>query len=349
MPRRRASTVVTLTLNPAVDLWFSVDRMVAGPKLRCHDVRRDPGGGGVNVARVIRRLGGKALAMVAAGGAAGAELEAMLRRERVPAMILPIAGDTREDVTAEDRSTGAEYRFVMPGPSLRPRESSAFLAAVEGLDPAPGILVASGSLPAGAATGLYRRIATWARERGVKFALDASGKALREGLAAGVWLAKPNLAELEALHGGPLPDTQVRLVACRAIVDHGGAQIVALSMGDQGALVVSRTEAWHAKAPKVRLVSTIGAGDSFTGGLIHALAAGLPVSEALRWAVAAGTATLLTPGTGLCRTSDVGALCERVRPAPIPMKRTARRPRTAQDAARRDEKGTRAAPHAADT
>lgn len=321
MSRRGSSTVVTVTLNPAVDLWFRIDRMQAGPKLRCRDVRRDPGGGGVNVARVVRRLGGRALAVVAAGGPSGAELEAMLRRERVPARVLRIAGNTREDFTAEDHSTGAEYRFVMPGPKLRRSECKAVLAAVENLEPAPGILVASGSLPAGTSCSLYRQIALWARARGVRFALDTSDKGLREGLAAGVWLVKPNLAELEALHGGPLADVQARLAACRVLVDTGGAEIVALSMGAKGALIVTRTEAWCAKAPRVRLVSTIGAGDSFTGGLIHALAAGLPIPEALRWAVAAGTATLHTPGTELCRASDVETLRARVRPVPVRTRR----------------------------
>jgi 6-phosphofructokinase 2 len=315
-PSRWRAAIVTLTLNPAVDVSFAVDRLTPGPKLRCRDVRRDPGGGGLNVARVIRRLGGKALAVFPAGGATGEQLQTLLRRERTPHMAIPIAGETREDYTAEERATGAEYRFVTPGPRLKAAEQAAVIAAAFA-DPPPRVLVASGSLPAGAPAGLYGRLATAARARGVRLALDASGPALRQGLTAGVWLTKPNLEELASLTGGPLPDLDARLAACRSLVRQGQAEIVALSMAAEGALIVSADGAWRAAAPRITPVSTVGAGDSFMGGLVLALSRRLAVPEALRWAVAAGSAALMAPGTQLCRAADVQALLPRIKPEPL--------------------------------
>jgi 6-phosphofructokinase 2 len=311
-PGPRAA-VVTLTLNPALDVSFNVDGVEPGPKLRCHDVRHDPGGGGVNVARVIRRLGGRALAVFAAGGAAGGQLQTLLRRERTPHLAIPIAGETREDFTAKDLATGEEYRFVTPGPRLTRPEQAAALAAALGAGPPPRFLAASGSLPPGAPVGLYGRLATAARARGLRFALDSSGPALRQGLAAGVWLVKPNLEELAALMGGPLPDLPVRLAACRELVRAGRAEIVALSMGPEGAMIVSADEAWLAASPRISPVSTVGAGDSFLGGLIHALSRKRPAPDALRFAVAAGAAALTAPGAQLAHAKDVETLLPRVR------------------------------------
>jgi 6-phosphofructokinase 2 len=324
---RKRPAVVTLTLNPAIDVSFSVDKLTPGQKLRCHDLRRDAGGGGINVARAIRRLDGDALAVFPAGGPVGEQLTRLLRREHTPVLAIPVGGETREDFTAEDRATGAEYRFVMPGPRLKPAEWAAAVEAA--LAASPQVLVASGSLPAGAPVSLYARLAEKVRARDVRLALDAAGPALRHGLAAGAWLVKPNLEELAALRGGPLPDLESRLAACRDLVRGGKAQIVALSMGPEGALIVSADEAWRAAAPQITPVSTVGAGDSFMGGLVHALSRDLPLAEALRWAVAAGSAALMAPGTQLCRLSDVQALLPRIRPERLAVSATPPRPAAA--------------------
>lgn len=316
MARRAApGRIVTLTMNPAVDVSFVVDRMSPTEKLRARNVRRDPGGGGVNVARVIRRLGGRSLAVFPAGGPGGARMEAMLRAERTPHRACPIAGETREDFAAEALDTGAQYRFVLPGPRLSGAECKAACDAVFALEPT--MIVVSGSLPPGAPVTLYGRIARQARAARAKMALDASGVALRHGLAAGVWLVKPNLAELAQASGAALADTGSRLAACRAIVAAGGAEIVALSMGGEGAMLVTAAAAWQAKAPAVAAVSTVGAGDSFMGALVLALASGLDHPEALRRAVAAGSAALLAPGSQLCLPADVHRLAERVCATPL--------------------------------
>jgi len=310
MPRSGRPSIATLTLNPALDIACAVDRLQPGQKLRCRDVRRDPGGGGINVARVIRRLGGKATAVFPAGGATGDRLKMLLDYEGLPQRAIRIVGETREDFTAEEACTGAEYRFVFPGPNLRQAELSALLAAVEALG--PDILVASGSLPPGVRKGALGTLARRARVWGARLAVDAAGPALRHALAAGVWLAKPNLAELEELTGTALPDLPSRLEACGAIVDRGGVEHLALSMGREGALLVSKEGAWFAPALPIIPVSAIGAGDSFLAGLVFALAGQRPPVQALAYAVAAGSAALLAPGTQLARASDVKAFAAKV-------------------------------------
>ncbi|MDO8380245.1 1-phosphofructokinase family hexose kinase [Phenylobacterium sp.] len=303
--RAAAPVIATLTLNPAVDLSAVVDRLEPERKLRCHDLRRDPGGGGINVARVIRRLGGQAVAAFVAGGVGGERLRALLATERVPVAVVPTQAETRENFTAHDLATGQEYRFVMPGAPLRTAEQRSVMVLLKGLTPAPEILVLSGSLPPDFPLAVHERLIRQARRAGVRLVLDASGQALTAGLAAGVWLVKPNLRELEDLCGRPLPDLASRLAACREIIAAGGAAMVALSLGREGALLVTAERAWRARPLDIVPVSTIGAGDSFLAGLVWALGRGLAPPEALRWAVATASATLLAPGTSLCRRADV--------------------------------------------
>lgn len=304
------AAIATLTLNPSVDLSFFVDRFAPGEKLRCAAPRRDAGGGGVNVARVVRRLGGRAMAIFPAGGANGERLTALVRAERLPHLAQPIAGETREDITAEARESGEQYRFVMPGPTLGRTEWRGLLETAIAV--APKVLVASGSLPPGAPITFYRRLAGFTRDAGIKFALDSSGLALRHGLAGKVWLVKPNLVELQQVIGCDLRCMETRRAACRSIVARGDAEIVALSLGAEGALLVTQDVALQASAPKITPASAVGAGDSFLGGLVHALTEGNDLGEALRWGVACGTAAIAAPGTQLCRAADARRLFDRV-------------------------------------
>lgn len=305
--------IVTLTLNPTVDLTAIVDKVEPERKLRCRDLTCDPGGGGVNVARVIHRLAGDVLAIVTAGGETGVRLQTLLNQERVRTLVIPIGAETREDFTAFETATGRQYRFVFPGPELSAGEWRQAARRVSEIHPRPDVLVISGSLPPGAPTDLYARLAIGARKAGARVALDATGAAFDAAVRAGVWLIKPNLRELEALHGAPLADETARIAACRGVIARGGAQIVALSLGHEGALLVTADEAWRAPPMAITPVSTVGAGDSFLAGLVLAFTRGRPPREALAWASATASATLLAPGTRLCSGADVTRLLTMVR------------------------------------
>ncbi|AJY39751.1 1-phosphofructokinase family hexose kinase [Burkholderia humptydooensis] len=297
--------IVTVTPNPAIDVATSVERVTDTRKLRCGPARRDPGGGGINVARVLTRLGADCSAVYLAGGDTGLALHGLLADECVHASCVDIAGETRENFSVHETSTGREFRFVLPGPALAPDEWPRCVDALARLADASRYLVMSGSLPPGMPDDCYGRLARLANARGVRAVVDTSGPALAAALEAGVYLVKPSLGELRALTGLPLEDDDARLAAARAIVGSRRAQIVALTLGDAGALVVSRDEAVRLPGVKVAVRSAIGAGDSFVAGLVDALNRGASVADASRYALAAASASLLSVGTALCAKDDV--------------------------------------------
>lgn len=306
-------TIVTVTINPAIDVATSVERVEPSVKLRCGPARRDAGGGGVNVARVVRRLGGATLAILPVGGLTGQRLVQLLEAEGVPMVAVPIAGDTREDFTAIERSTGREYRFVLEGPHLSWAEWRACLDAAVQPGDGTAIVVASGSLPPGAPADFHSRLAANARKAGDRLVLDVAGPALAAALRQGVYMVKPNLRELRDLTGESLDDDPARLAAARALITAGGADVVALTMGDQGALLVTADRAWRAPALPIAPVSSVGAGDSFLGGMVYALSVGQALEDALRLGLACGSAALLSPGTGLCEPDMVRRLLPQAR------------------------------------
>ena len=308
------TAILTVTMNPALDLSIETARVRPERKLRCAAPRRDPGGGGINVARVLGRLGLDCTALYPAGGPTGALLGDRLAAEGVRGHAIPIAGTTRENVTVRETDTGQQYRFVVPGPALDPAEHRACLAAVStggGLD----WLVASGSLPPDAPADLYRDIALAGIERGARIVLDSAGPALDRALGSGIWLVKPNLRELSELLGRALEDEDEAALgaAARGLAAEGAAEVVALSLGHRGALVATRDLCLHAPAITVAVESAVGAGDSFVAGMVWRLAGGAGLREAFAAGVAAGTAALLTPGTELCRAADVERLLPLVR------------------------------------
>lgn len=314
----QTGTALCLTLNPSVDVSTHAPSVVPADKLRCGPAQREPGGGGLNVARVVQRLGGRATACYPAGGSGGAWLDAHLRDIGLPAQRIPIADETRENFTVQALDTGAEYRFVLPGPSLSEPEWRACLDAIDSLTEPPAFLVASGSLPPGAPVDFYAQAAQRARRRGVRTILDSSGAALAQGLAAGVFLVKPNLRELGDLLGEVLDQRPDRWrSAAQQLVDAGQAEVVALSLGDRGALLVTHDQAWQAPALPITLASSVGAGDSFVGAMTWALQAGRALPDAFAWGVAAGSAALITPGTGLCRLEDIQRLRPQVSVRPL--------------------------------
>ncbi len=305
--------IITVTINPAVDVSTSVDRVEPVRKLRCRTERREPGGGGINVARVISRLGGDVLAVYAAGGVIGGLLRELVEKEGVAAHPVEIAGVTRESFTVLDESTQGEFRFVLPGPELSAFEWRSCLEQVTRTAGDRGYVIASGSLARGVPEDFYARLAHAAKAANCRFIVDASGPTLKAALEAGVYLAKPNLRELQDMLGEPLANRGSQIDACRALVEQGQAEIVALSLGSAGALLVTRDLAVFSEPLPVKVMSSVGAGDSFLGAMVWSLSSGHSLEDALRYAVAAGSAALLAPGTQLCNRADVVRLSADVR------------------------------------
>jgi 6-phosphofructokinase 2 len=304
--------IVTLTLNPSIDVSTTVERVVAEDKLRCAPPRHDPGGGGLNVSRAIERLGGASMAVYTAGGPPGDILRALFEQTGIEHRTVPTRQWTRENLHVEELSTGRQYRFGMPGPELAEDEWRACLEVASGLTPAPDYLVASGSLPPGVPDDFYAAVARRGRAQGARVVLDTSGAALGRAVEAGVYAIKPNLRELAALAGHPVDRDDQQEQACRRLVESGRCEVVLASFGPGGALLVSADHCRRIRGPAVPVRSRVGAGDCTVAGFVLALARGLDLVDAARFGVAAGTAAVITPGTELCRREDVEALYARM-------------------------------------
>jgi 6-phosphofructokinase 2 len=305
--------IVTVTINPAIDIFVNVARVEPTRKLRCSAPKRDPGGGGINVARVAHRLGSSVTAIYPTGGAIGKLLHRLVEREGIDSLVTPSHVETRENFTAYEETTGEQYRFVLPGSALHRAEWEAVLHKLTTLPEKPKFVVASGSVPPGVPEDFFARVARQAKQLGAQCVIDTSGSALKTALIEGVALIKPNLVELSDLVGAPLDTEDARVAACRKLITDGRVEAVALTLGEQGALLVTADKVYRAQPMSIEPVSTVGAGDSFLGGLVAALAANNPLQQAFRVAVAAGSAAVLSPGTELCRKDVVQRLLPEVK------------------------------------
>jgi 6-phosphofructokinase 2 len=299
--------IVTLTMNPALDIATATEQIVPAHKLRCVPPRYDAGGGGINVARAVHALGGETLAVFPAGGAAGEMICHLLEEEGVPHRVIAIAGFTRESLAVEERESGKQYRFILPGPVIGPADQERCLDGLSAAAPAAEVIVASGSLPLGVAPDFYARVGELAKQYGKRFVLDSSGAALREA-GKGIFLLKPSLRELEELSGRRIAGERDEEAAAQEVIADGRAEIVVVSLGARGALVAARE--WNGRVPSmpVEAKSTVGAGDSMLAGIVLGLSRGLSLVEAVRFGIAAGSASLLGSGTQLCRRDDAERL-----------------------------------------
>ncbi len=302
--------VVTLTMNPTLDVATSINSVAPEIKLRCAAPRFHPGGGGINVSRAIAFLGGKSCAVYASGGHTGTMLAQLLEAEAIEQYPVPIAGTTRESLIIYEESTSLQYRFTMPGPELAAEEWIACLETI--FDLGPAYLVASGSLPNGVPVEFYGEITRYAREYDIRVILDTAGDALNRAMGKGVYLIKPNLRELELFAGEKIRDEAHIKSAGRRLIAEGLADVMVVSLGARGAVMITSEDYVLFHAPVVPIASKVGAGDSMVGGIVMALAQGRPLTDAVRFGVAAGSAAVMTPGTLLCRRDDTYRLHDAV-------------------------------------
>jgi 6-phosphofructokinase 2 len=299
--------IVTLTMNPALDIATATDRVVPTHKLRCAAPRYDPGGGGINVARAVHALGGEAVAIFPAGGAAGEMIRHLLDEEDVAYDAVAIAGFTRESLAIEERETGQQYRFILPGPQISERDQERCLDQLSVLAAGASYIIASGSLPLGVPDDFYARVAALAKSLGKGLVLDTSGAALKEA-GGGIHLLKPSLRELQDLVGREIRTEREQERAAQQIIEQGRSDIVVLSLGEEGALLATAQGSERFAAIPVAARGTIGAGDSMLAGIVLSLSRGLALNEAVRFGMAAGAAALFGTGTELCRRADVERL-----------------------------------------
>jgi 6-phosphofructokinase 2 len=303
-------TIVTMTVNPSVDKSTRVAHVTAEQKLYCKPPQFDPGGGGVNVARAIKKLGGESLLLYPVGGLTGKMLQTLLDKESLNHRHFPIEGSIRESLVVLEESTGLQYRFGMPGPGFQEQEWEQFLTAMSVMDPVPEYLVASGSLPPGVPVDFYAQVARLGKNRGAKVIIDVAGEALKKALEEGVYLIKPNIREFGELVGKKIHEESQIKGAAQQLVKNGRCELLVISLGAAGALMVSEGVAERILPPTVPIVSKVGAGDSMVAGIVLSLAHGRSPRESVFFGVAAGAAAVMTPGTELCRKEDAERLFE---------------------------------------
>jgi 6-phosphofructokinase 2 len=300
--------ILTVTLNPALDLSARVGQMLAGPKLRLSAPHYEPGGGGVNVARAIYALGGDVLAWVAVGGASGAQHLGLLQGQGVAVQPFAAPGETRQSWAITD-DAGQQFRLQLPGADWPAALGPQALADI--LAHAPGLVVLSGSQPPGLAADFAQTLA--AQLGPERLIVDTSGPALLQLVRAPRPAGRPAVlrldqAEAEGLAGKPLATVAETAAFARALVAQGVAVRVCIARGADGSVLADEASAHHCRPPAVPVQSKVGAGDSFTGAFTLALAQGQTAPEALRLGTAAAAAAVMTPGTALCRAEDVARL-----------------------------------------
>tara|TARA_R110002020_G_scaffold254617_1_gene468334 strand:- start:12585 stop:13538 length:954 start_codon:yes stop_codon:yes gene_type:complete len=297
--------IATLTLNPALDKSTTIDLLQSEKKLRCDEPTYEPGGGGINVSRAIKILGGESLAIYAAGGPAGDQIEKLLKDEGIVQLRIKTENPTRENLMVMESSTSNHYRFGMPGRELSKSELQRCLDAIQDLPDETEYLVASGSLPPGAPEGFYGEVAKIAQEKNIKCVIDTSGKALLKAAEAGVCIMKPNLSELSSLAGKEQITGMEQEDIARKIIKDGKADTLIVSLGARGAMLVTKDILDYVVPPTVKMKSTVGAGDSMVAGIIFSISRRDKMEDAIKWGVAAGTAATITPGSELCKKEDV--------------------------------------------
>lgn len=297
------ANIITITFNPALDKSIAVPALVPEKKLKCSQAKIDPGGGGINVSRAIHKLGGNSEAVFLSGGYTGKQFEALLAMEKIVSMALPIGGDTRENFIVFDESANLQYRFGMDGPLVKEEEWAQILDHITKQEHI-NYLVASGSLPPGIPAEIFGQLAVIAKQKNARLVVDTSGTALQLAVKEGVFLCKPNLSELSSLYGKEKLALEEVGLAAKSIIANGGCEAMVISMGAEGAMLVTAAEQFQCKPPAVTIRSTVGAGDSMVAGITLALSNGLGYEDALRYGVAAGTAATLNAGTELCKKED---------------------------------------------
>jgi 6-phosphofructokinase 2 len=296
-------TIITITFNPALDKSITVPEVISEKKLKCSQPVYEPGGGGINVARAIKKLGGDPTAIFLAGGFVGNKISQLLRDDGITVQRINIIGDSRENLIVGDVATSRQYLFDMPGPTIQSNEWRACLNAitlVEGVQ----YIVVSGSIPPGLPDDIFKRLAFIAAKKKAKLIVDTSGKALQQAVEAGVYMIKPNMKELASLVGADSLVPSTAIAAAKKLIAKSKCKAIVVSMGANGALLVTNQAVVEIPQPLLTVKSTVGAGDSLVAGIVYALSQNYNLPDAARFGVACGSAATMNPGTELCNKKD---------------------------------------------
>ncbi|WP_430867468.1 1-phosphofructokinase [Demequina aurantiaca] len=308
--------IITLTPNPSLDRTIALDTLQRGGVHRALSLREDPGGKGVNVSRALAANGTATIAVLPAGGAMAAQFSSLLDDARVPHTLIDLAGAVRTNITLVEED-GTTTKINERGRLSTAADATLMLEAVEAQLTGASWVVGCGSLPPGLDGSLYRELVERARARGVKIAIDTSGDALGDAIAARPDLVKPNHHELGEYVGHPLRQLSDVLAASRDVVN-SGVETVVVSLGSHGAVAVTADGAEHAVSRGTIPLSTVGAGDCLLAGWLDAVSAGADPRAAIAQAVRWGSAAVELPGSSVPGPRDIAHVTVDTSTAPLP-------------------------------
>jgi len=307
--------IITITLNPAIDKSTSISELVPEKKIKCDRPKFEPGGGGINVSRVLQRLKNNSTAIYFEGGFSGKFFSQLVNDENIETIPIEIKSNTRENFIVFDEKTNLQYRFGMPGPEVNKNETDQLIQVIEKIEEID-YLVLSGSMPTNFDENVISKIALICKNKNARFIVDTSGPALKNHLKENVFLIKPNINELASLAGldsiaiGDVPNVAKEIIASEK------CEAICVSLGANGAMLITKDSKYHIVPPKVNTISTVGAGDSMLAGIVHKLSIGEDLPNAVRYGVSCGTAATLNPGTELCHLADVENILQQVSISP---------------------------------
>lgn len=302
------NNILTITLNPCIDKSSTVDGIVPDKKLRCLSPKYEPGGGGINVSRALKKLGVDSQAFFTSGGRTGKLLEELLQEEQLQLYPFPVAQETRENFIVVDTKNNQQYRFGFPGLTITEKEQAELLKKLQAIHDFPSISVISGSLPDDVEPEFMREIIQLCKQHKSKVIVDTSGKSLEVAAQEGVYLLKPNIGELASLAGSKELSASTMQSAAKQLIENGAAEVIVVSLGASGASLFYKEGYIHQAAPLVKVRSTVGAGDSMVAGMASVLLKEGSLKEMLRMGIACGSATTMATGTGLFKAENVAML-----------------------------------------
>lgn len=296
--------IAAVTLNPSIDKTITIDQLTPYGLNRVKCSRLDPGGKGINVARVLKNFGADVTVSGLVAGDNGRRLTEFLKKSEIAYDFLHIDGDTRTNLKIFDERANKMTEINESGSFIEEQIQSDYKQKFQGLMQSVGIVVLSGSLPPGVPTDFYADCIAIAKEQGVKTLLDADGEALKRGIEAIPYAIKPNIHELEMLIGKKCEDQRAIVDAVRELIDRG-IEVVIVSMGPDGAIVADKNESYKVDSWDIPVKSTVGAGDSMVGSLAWSFLKGSTLYDIAKITTAAGTITASKAGTEICALDEV--------------------------------------------
>lgn len=303
--------ILSITFNPAIDKSVSIDALVPEKKLKCTAPKYEPGGGGINVSRVIKRLGGNTIALYLGGGFNGDLLQELLNKEKVNSHLIQCKNNTRENLIVFDNKSMQQYRFGMPAEEIFEDEYLSLLEFLENENQFEYWII-SGSIPNSIPLSIIESVIKIGKKKNKIIIADTSGDALKSIIKEGLFLIKPNINELNNIADIELMNQNEIIQFAQIKISNKELEHLVVSLGPEGALLITINNAYKITPPAVKRMSTVGAGDSMVGGIVSSLANGKNILESVQYGVASGTAATMNAGTELCHKSDVEILLKQI-------------------------------------